>query len=302
MQILYNGTNILPRVQLNSCDVTDNAGGKPDSVRIMFDDARGEWDAWNPQKTHFVEVTESGYSSGKMYVDEIEQQSGYLTIKALSTPKSIRTQRTKSWEDANITVIASDIAGAHSLGLQTYDVDEYPYLRVDQQNEPDMAFLLKRAKLEGLSLKVYNQNVVLYGVKQFEGKPPVKAIGKILFDGQPLFRNQSTEIYKICKVSGSEYSGEYNAPDIAQGSTLSIGGMTLDNADQAVRFAKNLLRDKNRYQYYGRYVTALDVSTAASATVQVDFGISSGKYFVESVTHMFTAQRSRFEVRKVVDY
>jgi len=301
MQIIYEGKDITSSVDIHRADITDIAGGKADSLEICFSDPEGMWSKWKPQKNDTIEIIEDGFSSGEMYIDELEQQRGLYIIRALSIPQEAKTHKTKSWEQVRFLEFAREIASRYGFTLQTYGIENYLYNRLDQNNQADFEFLALRCMLEGYALKITDKKVVIYDERYMENQQAVKTIYLSDFDGNFKFKNKSTEIYSSCRVTYGSIQSEYKATGI-YGPTLNISNIVLSSQAEAERYAKNILRFYNKYEQTGKCPIEFDAGIAASCNVQiVDVGMADGKYFCEKVVHRLVEGKTVLNLRRPLE-
>lgn len=89
MTVYYNGVDITDSVRVAECTCTDASRDRADSIDIAFENPAA-WDRWNPQIDDTMEVTDSGYTSGKMYIASIMPDGDLYRILATSVPKRMR--------------------------------------------------------------------------------------------------------------------------------------------------------------------------------------------------------------------
>lgn len=284
MQLVYEGKDIAQAVEINRADVTDNAGGVADSLELWFNDPLGWWSQWQPEKNHTVEVIRDGYSSGIMFIDELEQQRGRFVIRALSIPQEARTKNTRSWENIRFLILAGEIAAKYGFALETYGITNHLYERVDQQDMADFEFLAFRCMLEGYLLKLYNKKVVIYDSRYIEGQAPVREMDMSGFDGEYRFRRTSTGIYGSCRLTYGSIWSECKAN--AAGPVLKISSIPVYSQDEADRFAKGMLRYHNCRENTGACTIPFDSGIAAGCNINITgVGLADGKYFCEKIVH-----------------
>jgi phage protein D len=114
---------------------------------------------------------------GTFFLDQIDFAGppNTVSIKATSIPcDGIKTtKRYRAWENTGLQEIAAQIAGEHGLGL-VWDTKEVPKdPRIDQVEMPNLEFLRDRAKDFGLSLKLFNKQLILYSEEEYEQKGAV---------------------------------------------------------------------------------------------------------------------------------
>lgn len=299
MQFKYQGKNITNIVEIKKADITDNAGGIADSVEMHFDDPKRLWSQWNPQKNDHIEISQDGFGSGLMYIDELEQQSGLFLLKALSIPQEAKTANTKSWEKIRLLQIAEEIARKYGFQLKTYGIQNYYYERIDQVEQADFEFLATRCMLEGYMLKVNGQSVIIYDERYMECQEIVRTINQNQFDGRYGFKNKSTGIFHSCKITYGDISYIF-VPNIGpSGPVLKIVDLYCSTQGEAQRYSKNLLRLKNKYEYTGYCTIEIDPGIAAGNVIKIsDIGYGEGDYFINQIIHRLVEQKSFLRLRK----
>jgi Phage protein D len=257
IQIKYNGRDISIDLApyLIDFEYTDNEAGKADDIQITLEDRDLLWiSQWLPEKTDTIEAritVTDWFKPGDQYtlfcgtfqVDEIEHSGPphIVRIKAVSVPVSSAARgevKTRAWERIGLRDIASDIASNAGLALM-YESDSNPrYLRVDQLETSDLAFLQQLCNKAAVSLKVTNDKVVIFDERQYEAK---NAIRDITRDGgdvkQFSFRSKSAGTAKSAKVTysdpltGETQTGTYEDPNSKSGATLNINDI-LDGTEE----------------------------------------------------------------------
>jgi len=110
-----------------------------------------------------------------------------VSIKALSTPVSSslrREEKTRAWEDTTLQEIAQDVANDASMRLM-YEVESDIQLdRVDQEEEADMPFLQELCNQYGVSLKVANNQIILFEESVYEARGIVDRFDKSEIGGR----------------------------------------------------------------------------------------------------------------------
>ncbi|MEB3103088.1 phage late control D family protein [Ferviditalea candida] len=307
MNIIYNGTDITSSVQPTVLQITDNAGGKPDSVTAVFSNTEGLWSKWKPSKNDTLRIKQDGFDTGTMYIDELTQGAGVFGLKALSIPQIAKTARSQGWENVRFLEIATRIAARYRFGLQTYNVVNHLYSRVDQIEEPDFAFLAYRSMLEGYALKINNGNLVIYDEATEEQKAPDAVNGKIFLrdlHGAFEFKDKSTDIYAKCivrsQMSSGYIQGEYSASGI-YGPTMKRN-LYMTNQAEANRWARGLLRSTNKYMITGTFGIDLNPNLAAGTSVNVsEVGMFDGKFFIDRLIHDLIHNRTQLTIRKPLE-
>ena len=148
-----------------------------------------------------------------------------MTIKAVSTPvaSSMRRQKKcRAWENTTLQKIAQDIAGNAKLRL-VYDVRSSVGLdRVEQTKQSDMYFLMDLCATYGVSLKVTDNQLVLFEESVYEDLPVVDTFDKYDKNNRIIdykfSQNTSDTVSKVELVykdpkSGLVARGEFTPPN-----------------------------------------------------------------------------------------
>ncbi|WP_040948478.1 phage late control D family protein [Gorillibacterium massiliense] len=303
MNIYYNGTDITSSVHPIVVQFTDNTGGKPDSLSLVFADPSGLWSQWKPMKNDTLQVKEKSFDTGVMYIDQISQQAGSFGMQALSIPLVSKTARSQGWENVRFLELVTQIAARYNLKVQTYNVSNYLYTRVDQQDEADFAFLAYRCMLEGYVLKITNQMLVVQNEADEGNRTKVTMIraSDIIRDFD--FIDKSTDIYGACQVisqSDVQIKGIFKAPDIDGAAMREF--LYVSNQAEADRWARGLLRNANKYRIMGRLTITLNTGLAAGSVLQLyGIGYFDGLYVIDCILHDLASNRSKLTIRRVLE-
>lgn len=302
MQLLYQGKDISNSTSINRAEFIDNAGGIADSLEVIFNDPKGAWSEWNPRKNDIVSISRDGLATGIMYIDELEQQKGMFIIRALSIPQKAKNQSTQSWESVRFLEIASEITKRYGFELETYGVENNYYERVFQFEEPDFTFLAARCLLEGYLLKIANNKVIIYDESYVENLA-CKTIDSSLFDGPFRFISKSSKIYSSCQMTYENLKAIYTPSNPPNGPILKCSNIYFSSQAEGYRYAKNLLRAKNKHENTGMFNLKFDPGITAGSTVAVNgVGISDGRYICEQTRHdLLDSGKTNFKVRKVLE-
>lgn len=306
MKIIYNDVDITQSVHPLVLQLTDNAGGKADSMTAIFADTDGLWSKWRPSKNDRIRIKVSGYDSGQMFIDHLGQRPGEFEIKSLSIPQECKTARSQGWEEVRFLEIASEIAARYGFRLKTFNAYNYLYKRVDQIEEADFSFLANRCMLEGYELKINDGNLVIYDVSKEEQNIPNERAEIHEYDMRGIFEfvDKSTDIFGKCVVRGQvggEYTqGEFTDPNVT-GPTIFEKHYVSDKAE-ANRWARGILRNKNMHRVTGRFNIDLQPGLAAGSVVSVKgIGLFDGRYFIHRLIHDLINNRSTLIVRKPLE-
>ncbi|QHJ79174.1 MAG: hypothetical protein [Caudoviricetes sp.] len=310
IEVTYKGVNISADVSkdLVSFSYTDNETGKADDIEIKLQDRTGRWSReWMPTLGDKMEAkikyTSNGRVSylncGTFTLDEFTNEGGSsgttVAFKGASVPQNNtvrRTQKNRAWESVRLSEIASDVANTGGLRL-TYVTSVDPLFdRRDQNNKSDLQFLKELCDEIALSIKVTNDQIVIFNRDDLEQKDPV---GAIIYGTQDVkdwsFTTQnhdtydeSTVEYVDPKTNKKTYHTEKD-PESTSGKKIKKV-QRVENKAEAERIAKANLKNKNRSKLTGSVTIIGDVRYVAGSIVEVvGFGKFDGKFYIDTATH-----------------
>jgi phage protein D len=333
------GANILggiPSESVISFSYTDNTNDQADDLSVTVADPSRTWMQSLPKKgsecTAKIQVfnwlmpgDSRELDCGTFFLDQIDFEGppNAVSIKAVSVPQDgiKSTKRYRAWENTGFQQIAAQIAGEHGLGL-VWDAVAAPIAkRIDQIEMPNLEFLRDRAKDYGLSLKLFNKQLVLYSEEQYEAKG---AVYTIIYGASNIVNYSfsskldqtfasATDSY-VNPETGELIEGVFPAPEPPEGQEAidkyyervesegggGGGGGAMTRASGLVDFkstsgtaseaattkAKSKLREKNKHEKEASLTIFGNPDILSGLCVELQgFGMFDDKWFVESSTH-----------------
>lgn len=322
--VFYSGVNISADIAkfVVGCSYVDNASGQVDDLTLTLRDDEQLWiGPWSPQKGDTIDVTirikhpggrASAVPCGKFTVDELTASGPprVFEIKAVSVPvdRSIRRQKkSRAWEAVTLFEIASDMANTGGL-LLVYDAPAIQYDRRDQHDEADLAFLQRLCKDEALALKVTDERLVIFSEENAEHGPTVAsyAPGTVI---SWRFNSQAHDVFNACTVAYTDpQTGEtleytYRDPNHPSGDKVRKVTRRVSSLAEAENLAKRTLRNANKREVEGEITVMGNAHVYAGSNVSLTgFGVFSGKYSVETVSHdTSNGYTQRLTIHKVLE-
>ena len=296
-QIIYNNVDISGSVETEEA-VHDMYAGceQADTLTLTFEDEGADWDAWGAVPGDTVVYKNGGTSTGTMYVHSVYPENGFFTVRAASIPQNAKLCHTKSWESVHLLQVGSEVAGRFGFSFRIEGMENFYYDYIAQENEPDIAFLNRIAKLEGGILIVYNNEVILYGEEALEKRETDLEVttGDGTFSGC----DRSGDIFGKAKLSAGSCYGVFTA-DPSNSRTLDIKGRATSDAE-AKRWARGLLRQANKNGRTCRLQKDIMREFSAGITVDLDNQAApkwSGKMFLYHVRHEYKKERTTLFMR-----
>jgi len=302
MKLIYNGTDITGQVDIIQASSWDPAGNMSDRCEVELSDTSGLWHEWKPQKGDQIEIDLEGYSTGSMNIDQIKSRLHAIVLDAVSLKSESKTKATKAWEKSKFKQIAFDLTSKAGFKCDFIGIEDFLYERVDQVDEEPLVLLDRLCTREGYRMKITKGIIYIYDERSFEASAPVKT-----FESHELlsleYKDKSDGLFKSCTVSSLDLSGikaTTSSTNILVGSILKIKEV-VSNLDEALRFAKNYLRNVNKFEKTATVRLRYTPGIAGGNTFVLNgCGVADGKYFVEIATHEFTEKETVLTVRKVL--
>jgi phage protein D len=329
LTLLYNNVSITADVSkdLLSFSYTDNDGDKADDLQVTLQDRNGYWAGpWFPQKGAVLTAaivdafTGQVLPCGTFEIDDVtvNLMPHTVTIKAASTPIESapgalrREVKVRTWEGTTLQEIVEQLAS--ESGVESYyDGPKVSYQRVDQFEESNLAFLRRKAKERGLSVKFTEGRLVVYSEKDAEATVPTRFIDADTSRvTSARLRTKSNDKYSKCRV---RYHDAQNDADLeyvfepegapATGQTLEVKERVESLAD-ARELAAARLREKNRDEVTATITMAGDTTMQAGVTALLtSFGALDGPYLIERARHTYdgsSGYSTELTARKTLGY
>lgn len=320
--------SLLP--DLLSFSYSDKETDEADEISITLKDDEGKWaGTWQPNAGEIVrafilsgtvEKQDKKLYCGKFYVDSMSVAGSPRTfeLKAVSIPlnKPIRRKlKSKAWEKKTLKAIAEEIANEAEIKF-IFDSEINPeYDRQEQNRESDMKFLSRLCEEEGLSIKLTDEQLVIFDQSFYESKPAVQTLELGVSDILSWsFESSQSETFKSCSISyrdpkqkkKGEAGGQVIGLSEVKKSQKNAAVMTYTyvdpNADEngqeyaikkraksiddAKRLAKAKLRKLNMRRVTGNITVLGDVSLVAGLVIKcVGFGAFDGNFIIETAEH-----------------
>jgi hypothetical protein len=300
VKVFVEGVDITRDVSVNACFHDMYAAEQSDSLYIRFNDTRSLWDTWAPRTGQVISVTEGAADTGRMYIRSIEPEAGKFAIQALSCPPSGSELFNKAWEQVWLHQIITQIAEKHGLTAAFYDVEDYLYTYIGQSMRSDFDFLTSRLVLESCAFLIYDGQLVAYSEPYAESLAPAFTLD-VTPETRFEYVNNEEWAYHSIRINCGLYTGTFETPG-GQSNRMLLTNVTTDvgSGPEANRFARGLLRHKNKMSRHGVIWSGLLPGIAAGSIVNIrtnGAGSWDGKVFLHHVRHDYVAQTSKLFFR-----
>lgn len=308
--IEYNGVEATEIIANDSSSFTwiDNATGKADTLTIDLSNLNRKWmNGFYPSDNDVLkawiqlEEWSADYRQGKLYCGQFRVDSlkytGWpekLQLSAISVPIDSDfnvKQKSRTWESSSVRSIIADIAAEAGIEL-VFDAEDISADSVSQSGKTDLSFAYSLCSEYGLSLKLYNNKIVVYDQTDYEKKAssyPIdrKSLGG---DGAYTITSNIANVYDSAKIQytgadGETLTYEYIMPGKPGNRQLFITTKA-ESLNDAELKAKAALKESLRKS---KSITIKGIGSAKYIATQcfdlTGFGKLDGKYFIDSVTH-----------------
>ena len=306
----YNGIDIAEEIEFYSILLYDRLGGMFDNIEVDIPISQDMDIAKDAEKGDRITVTTEGYTSGIMYVDDIAENESLVTISALSCRESNQNTKSKIWRDVKLSEILNDVARNYSLTLKSYGFKDYTYPCIVQRNETDLKLLERICKREGYSIKVDDDCLVVFDDYTMESQSdPIITINlnddsvkkQYFFDDTSEFWHSVTVSYFDIE-SKLAISQTYSDEECSTGNDVTIIEQ-VSGFDEAKRFARGYLRNKNKNRVRGRISMNYNPKISAGTVLELTgFKGNDGRYIAYEVVHDVLNEVTKVKLRKVLNY
>lgn len=269
IKVLYKNKELTTDITnlIKKFDYTERLDGEADDISLSFLDKDYQfiYDYFLPARGDRLVLTlffEHWYkedeiheiSLGEFEVDEFEIENHTATqiisikaVPALVNSSLSGQQKTKSWENIKLSVIAHDIAAAQGVEL-IYTASEILLARADQKDTSDLVFLTSLCRQNGLHLKVADKKIIILESKEQEKRQVILQGDFCSYtarvQSQDIYNSVHIKYYDALKGKNFEYTYvPKNAPKV--GKTLELNNRVASFAE-AQHAAKAHLREKNK--------------------------------------------------------
>lgn len=329
LDIFYNGLSISKEIasDLLSFSFTDNAKGTSDDISITLKDDHKKWmNSWAPIKGDSIKATIitrhwekeneiKKLNCGTFIVDapEYSGRPRILTLNAISSPVNtnfLSNKRTKVWNNVNFKSMVNTIAARYGLSV-LYDIDSNPkYTSKEQSDTSDSSFISELCDDEGFAYKVTDTKIVIFDEEKYEKKKAVATFyeGNSNVKSYSFSTTYSETGYKAVKVN--YYDSKKNqtisfvyspAGEFSSSDKIYTIRKKVSSLDEAQRLARKTYFQLKKREFTAQLTIVGNIKLLASCCIELkDFGVYSGKYYIDKATHKLNGYEVSLELHKVV--
>ncbi len=303
IRITYKGVDITENVSINCCWHDMYASGKSDTLMLRVNDVHGIWDAWAPQFGDEIKVDYGTIGTGTMYLTAATPRNGLYDLSAQSAPATGYEVQNKAWRQVGLMQLGREIAVRNGLLFESYGVTDQLYTYIQQTGESDFRFLHRRAALEGCAFLVYDKRLILYSEPYMEAQDATEEL-TVTIDGDYSYIDNRGLLYSSCEVASGSYTGTYAVSNGASRVYKVADAGRIGSNAEAERFAKNLLRSKNKDCLAGFVRSRILTGYAAASTVELKNARApswDGTVFLDHVRNDYSRGLSKVFFRRPLE-
>lgn len=302
MQLIWNGTDITDYCNITGCIHRDAAGGKSDSLELKLDRA-AVWYQWGPEEGDEIEITDNGFTTGKMYLTAVIPQRDQYRILASSVhPKANR----KAWigfENVSFKAMMERCAAECGMIGKVFGNDEnivIPYAL--RKGEGCTAFLDRIGRAEGFKIKAYDGALRAIYLPYAEEMDPAARITLNTKQEGVTYRRRKNMRYSSLTVLSPWARATAKDTDTEGNNTCVITNLPAADKAAAGRWARNLLRDHNRQAEELSIDQQFNPAMAALNRVHIEGGTDmDGEWIIEEAEHDLKNRISSARMFRVIN-
>lgn len=290
-------------MDFSSCNLFDRLGGSKDNIKLLFPyDCEVTFNKFDE-----LEITAGNYSTGKMYVigcDGVNNNTSCL-INAISCKPTSKEKRSRILTNVTLHQIINDVAKNCNLSVVLYDINNYTYKSICQINETDLHFLNRLCLREGYSIKADNGNLIVFNDYSLENNYEPLTLRKSEISDANFTRTENgcKSITVRCFNLENKSLISYTATDKTVDGGTETFIETLSSIDEAERFSKGYLRNRNNMMLTGIIKMNFNDNISAGTTLNLtEYEEYDGRYIVYEIRHDIVNEDTYIYIRRTLDY
>lgn len=307
-EVLYNGKEVGFSYKLESLSYTDNSSGTSDEIILTFSGRNADWmrNDFIPQKGSDLDVTmwlhnwkRPGdclkYHCGNFTLDDLSYSGSprQCTIRGVSIPANEAFQVVpicKTWKKVTLKQIAMEIIKKYGMRDLYYHGGEPIMEVVEQSNQADSAFLYDICKKQGMFLKIYKKDLVIFDKMAYEPRGTTADFTESDFDGNWEWNSTLNGTYTGAAIA-------YTVPEKKQTINVIVGtgprilqiNERAESEGEAQRIAKAKVNLENEKAVTISFAAMGNPDIVATCNIGIyGMGQCNGKYFVDKVQQRVT--------------
>ncbi len=300
MRIMIAGTDITGRYPWQDVETDDTDGSSLDVCMLTAAGDLASSELAQAGQDTLMEVSEEGYTTGKMYVDAVTAKDGETTMFARGTPAKGREKGWAAYENVTLMELVHIAALELNMGYQQFGITDRKYGRMIRRDETQAEFLRRVLRMEGAVLKVTGGKLTAVDIAWAQQQSAVHAFEITASTPGCLYKEEYAG-YRTCTVSGMGIDGTATDTQVPGSRTLRPREITPENSTQAKRWAMGELLHKNRMSSVLMIDLDFDPKIAAMSRMDITgMKATEGAWIANRVTQNMILRKTRVYLRRCI--
>ena len=300
IRLTWNGTDITGYCTITGCIHRETAG-KSDTLELQLDRA-ATWYRWGPEEGDTICVDSGDYSTGELYLTAVIPNGDQYRLIASGIKEKANRTTWDSFEEKTFLEIFDRCAAECGMSGKIYGTDErllIPYCL--RHGEGAAGFLNRIATMEGFKLKTWNGTLRAIYLPWAEEQEPSITMKLTEKTSGVTYRRRKNTAWKGLTVKSPWASAYARDMNITNDNAPILAGLPAQNAMQAGRWARSLLRENNRKAEELRIEQRLNLKMGALARVNINGNTDmNGEWIVEEAEHDLIHKRTSALLYRVI--
>ena len=286
MRLFWNSKEITEYCNITGCIYRDAAGGKSDTLELTLDRA-SVWYRWGPEEGDEIEVTETGFETGILYLTAVIPLRDEYRILASGMKPAANRKTWAGFKNMTLRMLVERCAAESGMAGKIFGMDGnllIPYAM--RRGEGCAAFLARIGRAEGFKLKTYNGAMRAIYLPYAEEQEPRARLNLTAKQDGVTYRRRRNLKYSTLTVM-SPWAKATARDESAEGvNDMTVTTLPAMDNTQAGRWARNLLREKNRLAEELTIEQTFNSRMTALSRVEVNGGTDmDGQWLIEEAEH-----------------
>jgi hypothetical protein len=284
-----------------SCIHETNAESKADTLVLKIKNPDHKVQKLAIRQNDIIRIENGAVTTGDMYIHKAVPVNNIFEIRAMSIPVSGTIKKSMSWQSVHLLQILKEKADALGFDLKTYGIQNEVYKFISQEEESDVAFILKLCEREGYAMIIFDRKIIVYSELYQESIEPKGTI-ELTTKEDVQYYDESYNGYSSFEIKAGNYSAVYTDKNISTGNQASKIVTYVDSDQEALRYAKGYLRSINKGIRHGYFTTSVDGRYAAGSVCFLNASTINEQFkkiFLTKVRYDYVAEKMKVFFRDV---
>ncbi len=300
MQILLMNTDISGRYPVKALRTDDTDGCEQDACILEATGDLAARELLGIRTDDFLEASEEGYTTGRLYIDAITEMDGVTTVYSRGMSAKGIEKGWSSFENVTLMELMHLAASELKMGYQQFGITDQKYERLIRKGETWIEFLRRLLRLEGAVLKCTDGKLTAVSIPWAQAQNPVRTY-EITSETNGCLYTENFRAYRECILSGIDLQGKATDTAVPGDRQWKPGDIQPQNAKQGKRWAQGELLAVNRMCSTLRLDLTFTPGIAAMSRVDITgMSITKGQWIVGRIEQDLIQKTSRMYLRPCI--